>query len=209
MKNLRLVWVAFLALSFAITSCENNSVSPDEFDSAAIDFMFLASSNDTPMPNMPNMSNMSNSKGGKHKITQIEVSALPTTVISYVNTTYAGSSIKHAGTDLLGNFLVHITFADNSHKGLVFDKAGQFVSERSGKGKRGVKVEVANLPPSISAYVTNTYPGYNIKIAFKNTDGNFAVVIKKADETKIVLGFDATGAFKGELSMKDFGKKRK
>lgn len=200
MKNLRLVWVAFLALSFAITSCENNSVSPDEFDSATIDFMFLASTNDTPMPN---------SKGGKCKITQIEVSALPAAVISYVNTTYTGSSIKHAGTDSLGNFLVHITLADNSHKGLLFDKAGKFVSERSGKGKRGEKVEVANLPTSISAYITKTYAGSTIKIAFKNTDGNFAVVIKKADETKIVLGFDANGAFKGELSMKDFGKKKK
>lgn len=202
MKNLRLVWVAFLALSFAITSCENNSVSPDEFDSATIDFMFLASTNDTPMPN---------SNGGKRKMTQIEVSALPAAVTSHVNTTYAGSSIKHAGTDALGNFLVHITLADNSHKGLLFDKAGKFVSERSGKGKRGVKVEVTDLPPSIPAYVanTNTYAGYSIKLAFKNTDGNFAVVIKKADETKIVLGFDANGTFTGELSMKDFRKKKK
>ncbi len=200
MKNLRLVWVAFLGLAFAITSCENNSVAPDEFDSATIDFMFLASTNDTPMPH---------AKGGKCKITQIEVSALPSAVTSYVNTNYAGSSIKNAGTDSLGNFLVHITLADNSHKGLMFDKAGKFVSERSGKGKRGEKVEVANLPTGISAYITKTYAGSSIKIAFKNTDGSFAVVIEKADGTKLVLGFDATGAFKGELSMKDFGKKKK
>lgn len=200
MKNLRLVWVAFLGLAFAITSCENNSVSPDEFDSATIDFMFLASTNDSPMPNH---------KGGKCKITQIEVSALPSAVTSYVNTNYAGSSIKHAGTDSLGNFLVHITLADNSHKGLMFDKAGKFVSERSGKGKRGEKVEAANLPSSVSAYITKTYAGSSIKIAFKNTDGSFAVVIEKADATKLVLGFDATGAFKGELSMKDFGKKKR
>ena len=200
MKNLRLVWVALLGLSIAMTSCENNSVSPDEFDSATIDFMLLASTNDTPMPN---------SKGGKCKITQIEVSALPAAVTSYVNTTYVGSSIMNAGTDSLGNFLVHITLADKSHKGLLFDKAGKFVSEKSGRGKKGEKVEVANLPASVSAYVTKTYAGSSIKIAFKNTDGNFAVVVEKADGSKVVLGFDATGAFKGELSMKDFGKKRK
>ncbi len=64
----------------------------------------------------------------KSKLTEVAVSALPTSVSTYVTSKYAGFLIKRAGTDADGNFIVGL---DNGtdHKVLKFDAKGNFVAE--------------------------------------------------------------------------------
>jgi Putative beta-lactamase-inhibitor-like, PepSY-like len=78
----------------------------------------------------------------KAKLTEVAITALPASVSAYVTKNYAGYTIKKAGSDADGNFLVGL---DNGtgHKVLKFDSAGNFKEElqipphEKGQGEHG------------------------------------------------------------------------
>jgi hypothetical protein len=81
--------------------------------------------------------------GEKSKLTEVAVSALPASITSYVTTNYAGFTIKRAGTNTEGNYIVGL---DNGtdHKVVKFDAMGKFVEEMAipphgGKKRKGGK----------------------------------------------------------------------
>ncbi len=80
--------------------------------------------------------------GTRAKLTEVAVTALPATITAYVTKNYAGYTIKKAGTDADGNFLVGL---DNGtgHKVLKFTSSGVFTEElqipphEKGQGEHG------------------------------------------------------------------------
>lgn len=202
MNKFKSVLFAAFALMVVMSSCNKSDVSPLSDDYSYVDFMFLATTAD---------STGKTHTGKKCSITEVEVASLPAAITSYVSTTYAGSTINKAGTTASGNYAVHVILADATHKGLIFDSAGKFLEERTKKGGKGgtrpEKVDVSTLPTSIPAYATANYAGSSIVFAFKGSLGGFGVLVKKADGTKVMLGFDDAGVFVAELEMK--GKSRK
>jgi hypothetical protein len=204
MKNLKVLILALFSAMVVFTSCENLGLSPNETsdDSAYADFMFLATADSSGHGGK-------HGHGKKHDMTEIEASALPTSVTSYISTNYVGATIKRAAQSDSGKYAVHIVLSNSTHKGLLFDAAGKFVKEVSGKGHGGEKIDIAKLPSSITAYISNTYAGSKISDARKSSDGKYGILITKADGTKVMLGFDAAGVFLNELTMKKKGGKGK
>lgn len=64
----------------------------------------------------------------KSKLTEVAVSALPAAITSYITTNYAGFTIKRAGTDTDGNYLVGLD-SGTAHKVVKFDATSKFVEE--------------------------------------------------------------------------------
>jgi hypothetical protein len=68
--------------------------------------------------------------GGNHPHpTPIDISALPSSVSSYVTANYAGYTIQRAGTLPDGSYVIFIKNADGSKVGLLFDASGNFVQQ--------------------------------------------------------------------------------
>lgn len=209
MKNLTKLGLFLLVSIFTFTACENdNSVSPLSTDdeSALLDFMFLATADDSTGTDTDRRNGW---RGGKKcNITEVEVADLPATITSYITANYTGVTVNRAGTLENGNFVVKITKADATHAGLVFDADGVFVSEKTGKrGSRGTEVAIEDLPATVTAYITANYEGATVKKAITNDEGKFLLIVQKADETYVGVGFEADGTFISEMTRK--GKKNK
>ncbi|MEA5402021.1 PepSY-like domain-containing protein [Arcicella sp. DC2W] len=133
------------------------------------------------------------------KITTVDPAALPAAIVTYISTNYAGATIKFAGTDTQGQYVVGITL-NSVETGLLFDANGVFVKALQHYARKAklTAVELTALPASIATYVTATYAGYTIKRAGTDADGNYYVAINDGTNRKVLL-FDATGAFKQEL----------
>lgn len=74
------------------------------------------------------------------------------------------------------------------------------------KGKL-TEVATADIPATITGYISTNYAGASVKFAGKDEAGNMVVGLLLADGTHKGLLFDNTGAFKEEL--KQFGKRAK
>ncbi len=76
----------------------------------------------------------------KAKLTEVELSALPATIIDYVATNYEGFTISKVGMNTEGEFIVGLT-EDTSKKVLLFNADGSFNREleRSRMGHKGHK----------------------------------------------------------------------
>ena len=204
MKSLKFLFVVLFGAVVGFTSCENLGLSPEDENSAIFDLMFLATAD-------------SSSTGGGHHhkhghkgtLTEVAVADLSAKITTYIATKYVGSSIKHAAKTDSGYFAVHVVLADSTHKGLLFDASGNFLRERSGKGNSGTKIDLATLPAAITTYITANYAGSTLKDARKSSEGKYAVLVTKADGTKVLLGFDAAGVFLNELTPKLKGGKGK
>lgn len=131
----------------------------------------------------------------KGKLTPIDSTALPSKVISYISTNYAGAQVKFAAKDSLGQYVVGILL-NSAHTGLLFDASGNFVQviEKYGKKAKLTAVDIATLPASVTSYVSKNYAGYTIKHAGTNADGNLFIGISN-DTTRVVLVFDSAGTF--------------
>ena len=185
-----------------LASCNNQEVAPDSIDDvlASIEASAArtAAVNDTV------------TKGRcKGKLTSVDMATLPTTITAYINTNYAGSTIKFAGKDEKGQTVVGVSL-NSVETGLLFDANGAFVQALTHYGKKAklTEVDIATLPASVGTYVTANYAGFTIKKAGKDADGNLLVGIKN-DATHKVLKFDSTGVFKEELAIPPHGKRGK
>ncbi|MFB0908963.1 MAG: hypothetical protein ACI9V1_001939 [Spirosomataceae bacterium] len=208
MKNLTKLGVFLLVSIFAFTACENdNSISPFSTDdeSALLDFMFLATANDSTNTNSDHKKGW---RGGKKcNVTEVAIADLPAAITSYITANYADATVDRAGTLENGNYVVKITKTDATHAGLIFDAGGVFVAEKTGKrGSRGTEVAVADLPATVTAYITANYAGATIKKGMTNEEGKFLLIVQKADDTYVGVGFEADGTFISEMTRK---KKRK
>lgn len=145
----------------------------------------------------------------KGKLTSVDIATLPATITTYINANYAGSTIKFAGKDEKGQYVVGVSL-NSVETGLLFDANGAFVQTLAHYGKKAklTEVAVADLPASVGAYVTTNYAGYTIKKAGKDTDGNLIVGLSDGTNHK-ALKFDAAGLFKEELQIPPHGKKGK
>ena len=144
----------------------------------------------------------------KGKITELAEADIPATVTAYIATNYDGATLKFAGTDASGNVVVGLTLADGTHKGLLFDSAGNFVQElsRYKEHARLTEVAVADLPAAVSGYVTANYPDATIRHAGKNDAGEYFVMLSTADKP-VVLLFNADGTFNSILEKPEHGGK--
>ena len=195
MKNLKVLILGLFCATVGFTSCENLGLSPasTENDSAYVDFMFLATADSS--------SNFGHHHDKKHNMTEIEASALPGAVTTYISTKYVGSTVKRAAKSDSGKYAVHIVLADNTHRGLLFDANGVFLKEVLGKANGGSKIDITSLPTAVTSYISTTYVGSTLNAARQSDDGKYGILITKADGTKIMLGFDSAGVFLNELSL--------
>ena len=200
MKKVLILLTAISGLFLA--SCNNQEVAPDSTDDvlASIEASAArtAAVNDTV------------TKGKcKGKLTSVDIATLPATITTYINTNYAGSTIKFAGKDEKGQYVVGVSL-NSVETGLLFDANGAFVQALTHYGKKAklTEVDITTLPASIGTYVTANYAGYTIKKAGKDTDGNLLVGIKN-DTTHKVLKFDSAGVFKEELAIPPHGNRGK
>ena len=143
----------------------------------------------------------------RDSLTQLEVSALPATVTSYISTSYAGAMVNYAAKDDAGNFLVAIT-QNSQRKALLFNADGTFNRElslrgRGGKGHGGhgrgnhdslTAVAVANLPAAITSYITTNYASATITAAALDATRGYFVMITKNSQRQTLL-FNADGTF--------------
>ncbi len=141
-------------------------------------------------------------KGGKHG-KEISVDSLSDIIKTYIAATYVGATTNKAFQGKGGEIVVLITKADGTKAGLVFDAAGVFQKEVT-KGKDDPKkdltaIDIATLSATITTYISTTYAGSTVTKAYTDANGNFFVVVTKADGTKVAVLFDAKGVFVKEL----------
>ena len=194
------VFFAALILGAMTMSCQQNNLDPSsssDFEDVVLSAARFSVAEDS-----------TTKRHCKGKLTELADADIPAPVTAYINTNYAGATIKYAGTDENGNVVVGLTLTDDTRKGLIFDSAGNFVKELSHYKKRAklTEVAVADLPASVSAYVVSNYFGAEIKRAGTNEAGEFFVLLATADKP-VVLLFNADGTFNKVLEKSD--RKRK
>jgi len=124
----------------------------------------------------------------------IRPSELPASVTDYVAENYPDATIRRAKQLLNGSYFVKI---DDPNYILIFDADGNFVEATVlfyQCRPLGTPFDIATLPEEITGYITDNFPGAEIKVAFQKNNGMFIVGIVTADGRKIV-GFDEAGNF--------------
>ena len=139
---------------------------------------------------------------------QIDPATLPSSIITYLDTNYAGYAIKKAGskTDSAGavqGYLVVFSLNNLTYE-IRFDASGAFLSLEVGDGsKQCSEITKAELPAAIVTYLDSAYTGYSFNHARVNktngTISGYGVEITY-NSAKVRLLFNASGKF---LSLDD------
>ncbi|WP_338871123.1 PepSY-like domain-containing protein [Spirosoma sp. SC4-14] len=112
------VFSCMAALVLSLNACNHNAVDPSSTDGSA-----------------RSSGVVSGTATGPGSLTSVDVSTLPSAITTYINTNYAGATIKEAGTDPKGNYVVIITL-NNELRLLAFKADGTFIKElKGGKGR--------------------------------------------------------------------------
>lgn len=137
-------------------------------------------------------------------ITPVAISDLQASIVTYINTNYAGATINSAHAESDGSFDVLITTADSVKMKLNFSSTGEFVSalelkangnHRHHHSDKHNRIAVSSLSSSITTYISTTYPDSKIVTAFKEQDGSIDVFVVTADNAKLNLNFTSDGTF--------------
>lgn len=141
--------------------------------------------------------------GMGHRGTVVELADLPTTITDYIIANYPDAETKRAKTnDNTGNYFVLIK-TDDGRVVLKFDADGNFIEEVSciHHGCGGItQIDIADLPTTITDYITTNYPTADIQKAGQKTNsGNYGVVLN-IDGDRVIVVFDADGNFLFERS---------
>lgn len=134
-------------------------------------------------------------RDGEHRDT-LSLSALPTTIITYMNSTYASDTLVRAFTLKNGNILV--ISKDSSLYATVFTSTGVFIKRVVIPSPVGLVIAVATLPDAALNYLSTTYPNYVLDKAFSITTGGTLrgyVALINANNTRYSVAFDASGNF--------------
>jgi len=136
-------------------------------------------------------------RDGRHRDT-IALTALPTSILTYITTNYPTDTLKHAMVNKDSSYVV--ISADNGVFATEFSKTGAFIN-RVQIYPHVVKVTTltqAALPAPVSSYLMATYPAYVFDNAFQlklnGTISGYLVVID-ANSTKYLLVFNGNGGF--------------
>lgn len=190
MRKYAIILIGFLGVAFL--ACDEQSIAPDSMENLSFD---MASGGG---------GERDSTKQKPPKLTPVELSDLAISITSYISTNYTAFSIKRAGTDAEGNFIVGIS-NETEKKGLRFDVNGTFVEElpERKKGEHGQRSELSevnleSLPAAITSYVTENYSEASIEKAGTDPDGNYAVIVSIGEKKKGLL-FNADGSFNKEL----------
>jgi hypothetical protein len=146
------------------------------------------------------------------KMKKFDLDSLSDVIKAYIAANYTDATIEKAFKGKGGGFVVVVTKSDGTKVGLLFDADGAFVKEVTkpvrgkGKDRHLTKVAVEELLSAIKDYVSSNYAGATIEKAAKDEAGNFYIVIKKADGTRVGLAFDSKGTFVKVLEHKNKGK---
>jgi len=130
----------------------------------------------------------------------IAVSALPSTIITYMTTNYPGDTLLKAAMTADSGYVV--ISANNGLYATVFNSSGSFVSRTQLPQPHGRPQPVAqsSLPAAALTYLSTTYPNYVFEKAFAISASGTTkgyVVLVDANGTKYAVAFDATGNFVG------------
>ena len=136
-------------------------------------------------------------RGGFHPDT-IALSAIPTAVKTYFTTTYPKDTLSVASIAPDGNYV--LISKNTLLYATVITPAGALVSRTQLEAHGGIHTAItaANLPASITTYLTTTYPGYVFDKAFSETVKSVLQgydVFITSNNTKYVVEFDASGTF--------------
>lgn len=135
-------------------------------------------------------------RDGQHRDT-LALSALPSAVISYMNTNYSTDTLLKAFTTADSGYLV--ISKNGGVYATLFNSTGAFV-KRTSLPAPGTIVSVAdaNLPSAALTYLATTYPNYVLDKAFSvsvaGTLKGYVAVID-ANNTRYCVAFDASGNF--------------
>ena len=141
--------------------------------------------------------------GMGHRGTRVELTDLPTSITDYITANYPDAETKRAKTnDNNGNYYVLI-ITDDGRVVLKFDADGNFIEEVSciHHGCGGItQIDIADLPTTITDYITANYPNADIQKAGQKTNsGNYGVVLN-IDGNRVIVVFDEDGNFLFERS---------
>lgn len=143
----------------------------------------------------------------------VAVSSLPAAITSYINTNYAGATVKEAFKGPDGGFLVAIT-QNNVVKLLLFKADGTFVQAiekpahapgdtthhprpGQGSGPQATTIAASSLPAAVTTYINTNYAGSTIeKAAQDKTTSDYLVAILTTDKKRVLLLFGSDGTFK-------------
>lgn len=136
----------------------------------------------------------------KHDSNQIPVAIadLASSITHYISTTYTGATITSAHKESDNSFDVFVTTATGANLNLNFSATGEFLSVSSNGDNHSnheTPVNVADLLPSITSYITANYAGATIASAQKDWNGGFEVHLTTAAGVKLELNFTGTGTF--------------
>ncbi len=141
--------------------------------------------------------------GMGHRGTRVDLADLPTSITDYIAANYPDAETKRAKTnDHNGNYFVLIK-TDDGRVVLKFDADGNFIEEVSciHHGCGGItQIDIADLPTTITDYITANYPDADIQKAGQKTNsGNYGVVLN-VDGNRVIVVFDEDGNFLFERS---------
>ncbi len=136
-------------------------------------------------------------RDGGHKDT-LAVSALPASIKSYFATNYPTDTLLHVVVNFDATYVVI-----SANKGLfatAFTSGGTFIKRVQiyPHAERHAPVAQADLPATVTTYLTTTYPGYVFDKAFARYLNNVLqgyFVLINTNNTRIVVQFDASGGF--------------
>lgn len=136
-------------------------------------------------------------RDGHHKDT-IAITALPSSITSYMTTNYPKDTLVHALVNRDSSY--NVISKDTGVYITQFTKASVFIKrvQLFPHVKTITTLTQNQLPASVSTYLTTTYPAYVFDAAYQvNVNGvlkGYAVVID-ANSTKYLVTFDSGGVF--------------
>lgn len=131
----------------------------------------------------------------RDSLTQVAVANLPAAITSYITTNYASATIVTAALDANRGYIVMIKVGTD-RKALLFNTDGTFTQEIvRGAGKGYTAVDTSTLPAAVTSYITTNYAGSTIKVAGKNSTGQYKVIIQSSNGRLLELAFAADGTF--------------
>ena len=133
--------------------------------------------------------------GDRDSLSKIAVANLPAAITSYITTNFASSTITAAALDATRGYLVMITDG-TTRRTLLFNADGTFTQEIvRGMGKGYAPIQTSALPAAVTSYITTNYAGATIRVAGKNSTGQFKVLVQPASGRAVELLFAADGTF--------------
>lgn len=143
---------------------------------------------------------------GESEDDYIDPSTLPTAVLNYISTNYPNLTIEEAEMELdnSGNTIYEVELSDDTE--LYFDANGNLLNSYSGDDDDdSTGTQLANLPTSVSQYISTNYGSYTIdEVEIENLFDDMSQQVYEVEleqgNQELTLYFDMSGNFIQEES---------